>query len=536
MNSRFLRRLPILLPFIATSALLAAWITHYGPNWPIRDSYGYFLYLDKIADGKLGIFEFLNMRANEHLVAFHVSVAMAFLKIFSGNPLPIVFANGALLIAFGVLIYAVSSTSVKNWKIQTSLAALICISILNPSQTSYLLWEFQIWLYIDMAFLATNTLLVEKYGIRAYPIVVLLCFLASFCAAPGTFLWLAAGMHMLYICSAQKNDKGTKYGAIILSLHFLAFLFFTWLLMQGRYGSPPRHTNDSLLSGITEHVHYGVTLIGGGFGIRNPSIAFTLGSSALIAWLVGTLMAARNKFAAAIDRTAFIIGNISLLWAAAFAVGRESFGIAWAFGAFHASPMLIPFYVSLGLYAISVYQRGVPTRKFVSTTLALICLTPSFTAIPFGRERSVEMRFNSTIAAAAECRNLDLPLDLKLRLNGLDGPLRIEYSDLNRHRVEICSHQPDLEQATLFLKLPDFFAHLSGNSRQSEDALRALWYVYLTRGDLQAAFPPSDPNHAQNLLRWAVGDAQTGSTYDPQALAKYADVYKSFADNLETTF
>ncbi|MGF7136725.1 hypothetical protein P3T40_008238 [Paraburkholderia sp. EB58] len=536
MNLGFLQRISTLLPFVAAAGLLAIWLAHYGPHWPLRDSYGYFYYLDRLHDGKLSFLDFLNMRDNEHLVAFHVSVAMLFLTVFTGATFPMVVANAALLLAFGAMIYATSRESVANLKVRTALAFLICVAILNPSQTSYLLWEFQIWLYIDMFFLAANVLLIERYGFKAYPIVVLTCLLASFCAAPGSFLWLAAGVHMLYVSVVGINRGHTKRGAIIFISHICVFLLVTWLLLLGKYGVPPHHANNGFLSGMLGHVTYGVTIIGGGFGIRNPSIALALGAFALVAWLVGMAASARGGFATALDRTAFITGGVSLLWAAAFVVGRESFGIAWAFGGFHASAMLIPFYVSIGLYAVSLWQHSALSLRIAAPALAVICAASSFAAVPFGHERSVEIKLNSLLAASEECGNLDLPFDVKLRLNGLEGPLRNAYGDLARQRVKLCAHQPDLTGAIALVRLPLFFNELSGDDVRTAHALRTLWYVYLTHGDLQAAFPFADPANPQKLLRWAAGDAQTGSTYDQTVLGPYAEVYKSFAKQVENAY
>jgi hypothetical protein len=60
----------------------------------------------------------------------------------------------------------------------------------------------------------------------------------------------------------------------------------------------------------------------------------------------------------------------------------------------------------------------------------------------------------------------------------------------------------------------------------AEDALRTLWYVYLTHEDLRVAFPVSSPSYAENLLKWAAGDAKTGSMYEKETLSRYAGVYE----------
>jgi hypothetical protein len=525
MNHRFLEVSAALTAFLGGAFLLVFWTVHYGPAWPNRDSFGYFYYLDLAQSGRLGLKDFIFARNNEHLVAFHYAFAITLLKLFDLNTKVIVFANATLLLASGLMTYLAVRGSARTRVACVALPVLIVISLLNPSQTSYLLWDFQLWFYIDIALLTANTLLAERFGFRAYPVVALFCLLATGSEAQGSFLWLAAGIQFFYVGLSAKSRASTKAGVLILAIHLCAFLAAAWLLLQGKYGVPLPREDAGLLGGLVGHLRYGITIIGGGYGIRNPNVALVLGALSLAAWCIGTVLAFRERFATALFRVGVVMSGISLLWTAAFAVGRESLGIPWAFDGFHSSPMLIPFYTGIGLYAAAFLQYSKSSLVRIGSFLALICVAPSFAAVPFGRERSVELQQHSLLAASVECGEGNVPLYLRLRLSGLEGEQEL-YREIVRYRTQLCAHQDHVDTASDLLKLPVRYVELASHNPRAEDALRTLWYVYLARIDLRRAFPLSNPYCAENLLKWAAADVKSGDTSEKDTLLPYAGVYE----------
>jgi hypothetical protein len=461
----------------------------------------------------------------EHPVAFHFAFALAILQLFDVNTKVIVFANATLLFAAALITYLAVRASASTRAACMALPVLIVISFINPSQTSYLLWEFQIWFYIDLALLAANTLLIERFGSRAYPAVALFCLLATGSEVPGSFLWLAAGIQFFHIGLRAKSRASVQLGSLILAIHLCAFLAAMWLLLHSKHRPLLHQEHTGLLGGLVGHVQYCITIIGGGNGIRSPNVAFVLGALSFAAWCVGTALAVRERFGTALFRVAFVMSGIGLLWTAAFAAVHESDGIPWAFATFHASPLLIPFYAGIGLYAAAFLQYSKISRICTGGFLALICVAPSFAAIPFGYERSVQMKLNSLLAASVECGKGNFPLYLRLRLNQLHRNPEL-YGEIAPFRTELCAHQPNLATVSDLLKLPVWYAELAGNNPRAEDALRTLWYVYLTHEDLRVAFPVSSPSYAENLLKWAAGDAKTGSMYEKETLSPYAGVYE----------
>ena len=525
MNHRFFEVSTALTAFAGAAFFLGFWTVHYGPTWPYRDGCGYFYYLDLARIGHLGLKDLIFARDNEHFIGFHLAFALAILQLFDLNTKVLVFANATLLLASGLMTYLTVRGSASSRVASLALPVLIVVSLMNPSQTSYLLSEFQIWFYIDMALLAANTLLVERFGFRAYPLVALFCLLATGSEAQGSFLWLAAGIQFFYTGLSTKSRANVIAGALFLAIHVCAFFAAAWVLLHGTYRVPLHREDAGLLGGLVGHIWYGITIIGGGYGIRNPNVAFVLGALSFAAWGIGTALAVRDRFASALFRVAFVMGGIGLLWTAAFAVGREPLGIPWAFSTFHASPMLIPFYTGIGLYAAAFLENSKSSRIWIGGFLALICVAPSFAAMPFGHERSVEIKLNSLLAASVECGKGNFPLYLRLRLSGLEGHQAL-YGEIVRYRTELCAHQRDVDTLSDLLKLPARYVELAGNNPRAEDALRTLWYVYLTHNDLRAAFPLSSPSYAENLLKWAARDAKSGSTYEKETLSPYAEVYE----------
>jgi hypothetical protein len=273
------------------------------------------------------------------------------------------------------------------------------------------------------------------------------------------------------------------------------------------------------------HVIYFVTILGGGFGINNEPFALTFGSISLA--LVGLffLRAVKTQFCSIDSRVAFLLTAVPLLWTAAFSVGRERYGVAWAFSDFHASPMLVPFYIGMAIFALAWIDSGSNNpRRIAGGSIIAFALLPVFTAIPFGHWRSNEMRIFSLMGSAANCNNGTFSRYLLEHLNGLQG--HDDLYDLTvKNNPQLCAAQP---QSTLWLPLlqaPELFGQLMGTDRETRAALSVLWDVYLTHLDLRKAFALSDAQLGKALIDFAASDARGGSQYESQTLAPYPDNY-----------
>ncbi|MGA7779318.1 MAG: hypothetical protein WCA85_16640 [Paraburkholderia sp.] len=527
MNPHRVTRLAAIAAFASVTVVLVAWVIHYGPTWLSRDSVGYLYYLNEAESGNLTFKEMLLARNNEHLVAFQYAFALGSLKIFSMHFRALIFESVAFLVLTGVLIYA----TLRHSRIANQFAILlpfaIVIPLLNPSQASYLLWEFQTWLYYDFAFLAANILLIEKYRFRAYPAVFLMCILASGSEAQGSFLWLAAGAHLFWVSVFDRKPVTRIAGTLVLAVHLIIFLGLAWLLMHGEYVSSAATSlvHQAAPEKLSAHVAYFVAIMGGGFGIRNETTALIFGAVSMLLWCVFTAIGVRQKFAAVELRVAFLLTGIPLLWTLAFAVAREPLGLTWAFGEFHASPMLIPFFMGLAVYAlyIEASYRSTVTRWLCCLTIAFAML-PTVTGIPVAREQSILLKVTSTMAVALECNPTGASLYLRLHLEGLEGAQQA-YALVDRFRARMCAAQANTSEGLPLVTPPAQFVELMKGDAHTKAAISALWDIYLSNTQLRLAFKRSEPNLANELLAFAARDARSGSPYEPSLLGPFADVY-----------
>ena len=527
MNPHRAARLAAPAAFTLVTIALLAWVIHYGPTWLSRDSFGYLYYLNMAESGDLSFTKMLLARNNEHLVAFQYAFALASLKVFSMHFRALIFESVVFLVLTGVLVFATLRHSRVANRFAILLPFAIAIPLLNTSQASYLLWEFQTWLYYDFAFLAANILLIEKYRFRAYPAVLLMCILASGSEAQGSFLWLAAGAHLFWVSIFDRKAGARIAGTLILAAHLVIFLGLAWLLMHGEYvsGAANSLVHQAAPGRISAHVVYFVSIMGGGFGIRSATAALIFGAVSMLLWCVFTAIGLRQKFDAVELRVAFLLTGLPLLWTLAFAVAREPLGLSWAFSEFHASPMLIPFFMGLALYALYV---AASYRSTVTRWLCYLCVAfailPTFTGIPVAHERSVQMKVASMLAAAVECNPTHESFYLRVHLEGLEGVPQA-YSLVDHFRTQMCAAQPDTSTWVPLVTPPAQFAELMKGDAHTKAAISTLWDVYLSHDDLRRAFKRSDPDLASQLLTYAARDAKSGSPYEPSVLAPFADEY-----------
>jgi len=507
MPARFIRS-PALAPFLFTLGILAFWIFQYGPHWPYRDGFIYFHALDELTDGRLSASRLLISHDNQHPIAFQLVVAILFLKAFPGNVWPMIAANAVMLWLSAVVLYMVAAQSLTSYWHRLALACLICASTLIGSQTSSLLWEFQIWFYSTLLLLALNIALTERFGLKAYPVVILFCIFATGNEAQGAFLWLIGAVHILYIAISSGKRGDRVAGLAILASHIIIFSVLALIMNNLEYRDAPR---DVFNAHFIDKVVYGVQLVGGGFGVRNQNAAFAFGVLSLVAWGMGLVFAIRRRFSCVIDRVAFLVSAVSLMWCAAFTVGRASFGIAWAFGEFHASLMLIPLYSGIGMYSVSMLTQSRIAWRAAGACLGIFVIAPVVTGIPFAIQRSEYIRDNSLLDVALDCTG-----------SSVKDPFMRSLCGINNRSAD----------ASSILRLPTYYEQIIAGEEGASDALHALWRVYLSRQDLRDAFSPSDPNFAMNLLRWGAVEASHERKDDSQALSQYASTFQSLVKRL----
>ncbi len=426
--------------FAVVGVALFFWVWRYGPTWPWDDSYGFLRYRDWLISGERNAWDIVKARSNEHLIAFHLSVALATLELSGFYMKALIYENAVLLLAGGMLVWLSLRQTLTAATFPILFAFVIAISILNPSQMAYLLWEFQIWWYLDLAMFAATIFLVERFGFRFYPAVLLFCLLGTGSEAQGAFLWLSTGVH-LFLLMARAADRSARIrGLVALVSHMFLFLLAAWLLMHGESNEVGHiKASQSLLS----HLSYFVKLVGGGFGNQDESVALAFGSVSLMLWVAFTANAARRMFDTTESRVALLLTGMPLLWTIAFAIGRESFGAAWALGDFHQAPMLMTFFMGIAVYALELASK-IPKARLSAFAVVLFSVLPIATGAKWGYERSVYVRVKSNLAAAANCSGAPIDRKNMLRLIGLDN-FGYVYDSTLHYVGQLCSHQPDVQ-------------------------------------------------------------------------------------------
>jgi hypothetical protein len=515
-----------LVTSLAVGVCILLWVAYFGPSWPVRDSFAYLILMDGIRNGHYTIIDFLTLRNNEHFVAFQYLVAAITLWIFNFRTKILLIENALLLLTGGWLILRAlrRSNVAANFPILLPLAVML--PLLNLSQVNYLLWEFQIFWYLGFALFAASIFLIEKFKFSAYPAVFLLCILATGCEAQGVFLWISSGLHLLMVgASERKGEWPSKKAVLIFIGHTLIFLSMAFLLLHGSHSQASMPNGDSLALRLTQYVVYYLKILGGGFGIKIEKWALVLGSISLLSWMA-LLCYSLSRFRTEADsRIAILLSSTPILWIAAFAVGREKYGAPWALSEFHASPMLVPFYVGMTIFALmSLSSCRKLLSKIAALSLMAFALAPIATSVAFGYAYSQDARLTSMLAEAASCNRDDYSPYLLLHLNGLDGHEGL-YAATLPYADKMCASQTANPEAIRLLATPPQFAEFKPSDERDRRALRALWEVYLTHADLRRAMTPTDPDLAKKLLTFAYLDAKTGSGYDQSTLGPYADVF-----------
>lgn len=520
------------LPFVMSAVILLIWTVIYGPSWPHQDSWFYLSYLREFQEGSLTLGEFLTIRNNEHFVAVQYGLAMWALSSFGLTFRWMIFANAALLLLFGWIIF-VTVRRVYGSRLQTVAAAcVISLAILNPSQASYLLWEFQNWFYYDLVLFAASTLLIERYRLRSYPWVLLMCILATGSEAQGAFLWLISGIHLCWSSLIDQERKNRLGGILILLLHSAIFLILAWLLTHTTTARAPASGpfHGDLIQVLRGFTFYFVTVLGGGFGTRDVSVSFGLGFCSIVAWALCSVIAIRERCRTIDLRVGFLLTSLGLLWHCAFTEARFYLGIPWALGDFHGSPMLIPFFVGLAVYGMYVVRtwKNVSSRAFATLALFL-AVFPLVTGASTAASISRHILVKSRLSAGYECvRPFDQP-SVGRRLAGLYDD-QSHYMIIDHYRTALCAAQKDPSRwLSLVMPPPDLRRMMS--DVESTEAIWALWSVYLTHDDLLEAFNREDPAVGTKLIEFAAADAKGGSLYDPSQLFPFARTYERMASS-----
>lgn len=523
-----------ILIFIATIYSFSV-VYFFGTSWPQIDSFNFLFIIKNYRSNNLDIYNLLFARNNEHMVGLHYITSLIIL-ILAGLNFKILLYTSALLLVLSIF-YLLRTTLPKSSKglELTLVGCIVLITLLNPVQASYLLWEFQVWWYWLLFFFTLTIFLIERFGLRVYPFIFILCLAGSFFSTQGLFLWLTAGLHYTLL-SFRNNSFHRKYTVYLFISTLHAIIFFTFVYLIFFSSQVPISADKRPDFDIMSFLIYFTQLVGGGFGIRTPTYVLVLGAVSLFAFCFASIVCIKNKWflTQPIARAGLIMACVGMLCTLAFAFGRQKYGIEWALWTFHGAPTLLPFFTGLGLIAMACFHgsKEWPSRiyKYFFPAVCFISILPSFMAVRTGYDRAKELLRNTSSAQIANCNEDKYPLYLRLRLNGLGGQDFL-YNQTKAIIMENCKRSVNMHAGKSLLEPPiEYFSYAKGNADQME-ALTDLWWVYVTHLDLQRNFPFDDQNTSKRLLSFAINNAKINSVYEKILLPKHQNIFLQMSEN-----
>ena len=500
----------------------------YSFNWGNTDDF--FLtrwYHQAIVVHSLAAIRWLTLHDNSHLLASEAAVSWAIFYVFGINFKILVYSSAILLYWGSILLTALVWRDLSSWAGRSLALIVPLIMIFHPVQSQALLWAFEIgWFMVTFALVA-NTFVIERYGQAGLPWVVVICAVASLSSAHGVFLWLAAMLQIRLFPEIRR--RRLWFGVFLLGFCLGALAIATLTSPEsGGIRQGPMRLADVWQIGV-----YVVGLIGSVFGSwpLGAVWAFGLVGLALVAtwcWLL------RRSTLRSVERAGIVLIAASLMFVAAFALGRFRLGLPWALWDNHAGPMLAPFVCGLGLLAIEGIggRSARPMSRLTGFVTLIVCLVSVVASAPQAVALGQESLVRRVLAMHESCEPTAPPI-LVERLNGLGGypwmveedarttdetlPKMDEVLPLVRH---LCT-QEEPEAAREFESEPSLFLTLAAEHPDHARALSDLWSVYLTRYDLLRALPVSSPEMPKLLLAWAHDDAEQADSSEPVLLGPH---------------
>lgn len=509
---------PHLVVPLLLAAIVMASITLRIFDWPHAED---FLLVDFFRQifitDEMSFAHLLGIKYGPHLIGFPSLVSVILFKIFGVSFNLLVVLNIAIVTTCAVLVSMVALADGANRMAKWIVPVWLLVVFLHPTQMNHLVWPFELgWFLVTLA-LVVNIALIEFLGVRAIPWVVMMCLIGMLSTGQGGFLWALASAHF-FLREGARN-------------RFVAMCFLAAFVVASAYLASTTGEVSGLASqGFSGIFLYFLQLFGGVFGVRGDRSTGILGAMVLATAIgLGSSLLIRRRELRAVERAGIVLLLGSLLMAAGFTLARFKFGIEWALDRFHAAPMLVPLLAGIVLLASDrLWGAGILAGRAVAL-LALVGVAASaVTAAPYAVRRLDEEAATRGVGMAVVC---DGPRDsyLEIAANGLLEPSYFLIKNNRAVLSSLCTDKLPIN-SRLLLKLPADFASQVEREPASADGLTALWRVYQTHGDLQRAFPPSQPDVGKNLLMFARNNALTGSQYEKDLLGPHADLYVRLHD------
>lgn len=492
-----------------------AFIMSHAVNWPHADDFVSIDWYNNIVNKRMfGLRYILSLHDASHPLAAQ--------GLLSTTLFALAGINFKLLIGFDTLLVLSSALTLSYFlfrAIKSTLAAslgslLLLVIFFHPLQISHFLWAFEMgWFLINFILIAV-VVCIESSCRYSLPICGLLCGIGAFCSAQGSVLWVAVVLHMCLL-----GIRKHRYWILAFFAGFLLDLYYVSLLTPS--DSKPLHFSDS-----PAFMVYYLQLLGALFSQRIHRRILGQGIIVFLFAAIASVNAARNH-RSPLQRTSLVLISATLISLLQFGVGRFQYGVDWALGDFHMSTLLIPLCAGLIISSLdwaSGAATGSHALKLVGFASCFYLLASIAYSIHFARVFARESKLRTELARHFACEP-NAPPYLVYGFN-----LGLPNKDLYLRTIPLLQSLckiPDSQQTRMFLVFPSYFEALATRRPETAIALDSLWEVYLLDSGLSHAIPARHPHRAEELLRFAISNAKTGSHYAPERLKVYEPVFLS---------
>jgi len=497
-----------MVAFMAIVAAAFAFGLRYQFNWGMNDDFAFVdWYRDFLVNHKMSLWTLLSIRDGPHPIGSEALLSVGIFALTGFSFTVLVIANFSL-VALGSLLVAVNCAG--EWKTKSAyILSFVAIPALafQPTQTNHLLWPFELGWFMITFLLMMNICLLEWLRAHGLLLVALSCLVATFCSAHGVFLWLLAAAHCLLL-----RDIGRRF--VWAAFLVAAFLIAVVLVSNA---------NDASVKWLqaVDISKYFIDLYGSLFGIRDMPLLLALGVT-LLGMLAACGLALVRYPLGRIERTGLILVLGSLMFVAAFSLGRFKYGLPWVLDRFHAAPLLMPFGLGLALLSLRIFD--IPAfSKAIAIFPCLFLLASTITSAPYALQRARESLVSRAVAMHLSCTP-GTDETILIAANSLQGNVDLMRRSLPTLQPLCAAAMP--KQVDALLEFPQTFADMIVANAEAVQPLHALWDAYITHDDLMRAFPIADPHSALRLLAWAHDNARSGSKYGNGLLRKYESFFK----------
>ncbi|MFG1395492.1 hypothetical protein [Roseixanthobacter pseudopolyaromaticivorans] len=487
-------------PYLALSlgfTLIFLFISVYKFNWPYIDDFNIAKWYDELYISKTNtVFNMLFFTRNgPHFVGLFSVISAAIFHFYGIDYTKIVLCSLFCLFLSSILIYFTVRKSFEG-RLNLALPIIIVLLIFQPTQIKHILWAFELSWFLVTLFLFLNLYLVERSG-KWIVLTPFFALLACFCSFQGFFLLPTLALHL-----ALKKTAPYRLALIILSLA----VFVIMIAASLRSSADSTHVSLQQAPAIAM---YTISVIGGTFGLRDPTASFLLGLGILACAATLCVSVARKVFdLSVVDRVALVLVGASLLMIAAFSLGRFQYGLPWALFSFHAAPLLIPMLLGIALWSMN---QTMVSGSAIMVLPAVYVLASWVVAVPYAVKFAASFRDRQQVALVITCTpTTSLEYATRVNIGSLDFISLVE-STLPILKP-LCA-QPLPERVVRMATFPELYNQIIAKNPDARGPLEALWQLYFTRADLVEAFQVESPTRAKDLLNWAISASRTETLF-----------------------